>query len=716
MKELFSLNARQKEAVETLEGPVLVLAGAGSGKTRVVSYRIVNLIENGIPPSKILGLTFTNKAAGEMNERIEALCHHKVLISTFHSLGLKILKESIHHLDYLGRFNIYDEEDIDKLIKVCLEELGLKEKKLDIKWIKGALSKAKNNLKGPECFEDASFYESEMEEYFPRIYALYQKKLKEFQAVDFDDLLFLPIKLWQEHPEILQKYQERWPFILIDEYQDTNEAQYTLLKMLVEKSQNIFAVGDPDQSIYSWRGANIQNILHFDRDYPNAKIILLEQNYRSRTTILNAANALINHNDHRGSYRKSLWSELGEGEKIRLFAAEDDREEANFVASSASRHEKLGTRLSEMAVFYRTNAQSRIFEDYLLAHGIPYKIIGGLSFYQRREIKDILAFLKLIESENDYIAFARTIHLPKRGFGEATIEKIRQNASLEGKPIIEYCRLLLNGTEKEIRLNARQKEGLKDYLRIIDHLRELSKEGTIEKIVTAAIEETGYKEYLKEDKETYQDRRENIDQLVTKAIQWEMAASLPTLSHFLDELTLKSNIEEEDVKERLNLMTIHHGKGLEFTVAFLVGMEELLFPHVNAKDSEEAIQEERRLCYVGITRAKELLYITYSRYRLIWGSLRSQRASRFLREIPFEYMEKVGYAGALSSPSLYESQKPVEASFSSGDEIIHREFGRGEIQEVYEGALGLTYKIYFDADKKVKTIVAKYATLVPSPN
>ena len=723
MIDLKDLNEEQRQAVKAAEGPVLVLAGAGSGKTRVVTTRIVYLIENGIPSSQILGVTFTNKAAGEMRDRVHKLTKNQTLICTFHSLGARVLRESIVALGYQRDFTIYDEEDVDKLMKICLAELSLTDKKVDTKPFRRLISQAKNALIEPHQVSQSDLT-TDIEYNFPRVYALYQRKLQEYQAVDFDDLLFLTVKLWREHPGLLERYQQRWTFVLIDEYQDTNGAQYAMTRLLVEKRRNLFVVGDPDQSIYSWRGANIHNILNFERDYPGAQVIRLEQNYRSSMNILNLANSLISHNT--GRYEKELWSELGTGEKIKLFIGDDERAEADFAASQIEYHRSQNLSLNEMVVFYRTNAQSRVFEDSLIFRGIPYIIVGGISFYQRREIKDILAFLRISQSGADYVSFARTINLPKRGLGEATIEKMRHHANQEGLTILSYCEALIKGTPLNtiLRLTAKQRESLTEYIQIIYELRQLSKEGSIRNLVQAAIERTGYIEYLSEDKETYEDRRENVDELIAKAVEWELSAPNPSLEAFLEELSLKSSLDEtHQTHERLSLMTIHNGKGLEFTVTFLVGLEEDLFPHINSKDSPEAIEEERRLCYVGVTRAKQYLYLSYCRTRYLWGTLRSQKASRFLMEMPKEYMEKFTPSRPtlkLTSPDFSQrervtyKEKPLpqqSEAFNSGDRIFHKDFGLGQIKETYEGSMGLTYKVLFDKDHSLKTLVAKYAIL-----
>jgi DNA helicase II / ATP-dependent DNA helicase PcrA len=723
MAKDFSLNAQQRAAVDAFEGPVLVLAGAGSGKTRVVTSRIVQLIENGIPPSRILGVTFTNKAAGEMRERVQKQTQHQVLICTFHSLGARILRESIYALNYQRDFNIYDEDDVEKLLKICLVELNLKEKKLDYKPFRYLISQAKNALLSPEQVENREAT-TDIEQAFPSVYALYQRKLQQYQAVDFDDLLFLTVKLWREHPGILARYQERWAFVLIDEYQDTNAAQYAMAHLLVNLHRNLFVVGDPDQSIYSWRGANIQNILNFEKDYEGAQVIQLEQNYRSRTNILNVANSLISFNS--GRYEKKLWSDLGAGEKIKLFVGEDERQEADFVAGQIELHRSETIPLREMVVFYRTNAQSRAFEDSLLYRGIPYVIVGGISFYQRREIKDILAYLRIAKSPADYISFARTINLPKRGIGDATIDKMRQQANIEEKTILDYCDALVKETPQKtiLRLNAKQKEGLSHYVQIIQELQQLSQAGSIRDLVQGAIEKTGYLQVLAEDKETFEERRENLDELVAKAMEWELSAPDPSLEAFLEELSLKSSLDEADqAQDHLSLMTIHNGKGLEFNTAFLVGLEEDLFPHMNSKSSLEEIEEERRLCYVGVTRAKEKLYLSYCHTRYLWGTLRLQKPSRFLKEMPPEYIEHFkpyrNRARPFASPFpsretvSYVANPEVSSNeiFESGDQILHKDFGQGEVKEVYEGSMGLMYKVLFKKDSNLKTLVAKYAGL-----
>jgi DNA helicase-2/ATP-dependent DNA helicase PcrA len=678
------LNPAQCEAVDTLSGPLLVLAGAGSGKTRVVTCRIANLISKGVPPSAILGLTFTNKAAGEMKERVAKMCNHAVLVCTFHSLGARILRESIHAFGYRRDFTIYDEQDAEKLVKVCIEDLQPNQK-IDPKRMLQLISKAKNGMQGPADIQLSGL--DAADRLFPNVYECYQNKLKEFNAVDFDDLLYLPVRLFSDCPEILKIYQERWSHLLVDEFQDTNASQYAMVRFLSSHRNNICVVGDPDQSIYSWRGANVSNILGFKKDFPEAKVISLQQNYRSRTNILEASNELISNNS--GRFEKHLWSERGPGEKIKYYTADTEKSEAAFVAEKIRYYyDQKNIPLKEMAVFYRTNAQSRALEDRLLMHHIPYVIVGGISFYQRREIKDVLAFLRMIQSGADYISFSRTINLPKRGIGEATVEKLRQAATLEGQSILGYCAELVmeRPVKNSVRLSSKQKEALKSYVDILHNLKEISTSCSLKETVRAAIESTGYLKFLEEEKETFAERKENLNALISKAMEWESSTSEPSLAGFLEELSLKSSLDEaQGAHDRLHLMTMHNSKGLEFDVVFIVGMEEDLFPHANSRDSELAQEEERRLCYVGMTRAKEFLYLCDVRQRFLWGTTRTQRPSRFLNEVPQKFIERIRpsfYAKAETggARSSYKSRDdfPVTEPFS--DELDRSEASHQDLE------------------------------------
>ena len=684
------LNPQQLKAAEHVEGPMLVIAGAGSGKTRIITYRIAQLIHLGVPSSEILAVTFTNKAADEMRQRIQKLCQKAILATTFHSLGARILRESIAPLGYQNHFAIFDQDDSDKVLKECFQERNIKDEKGFLKSVRHAISEAKNTMALPE------------DDIMKNLYSLYQEKLKRYNALDFDDLLFLTVKLFEQESNVLKRYQRQWNFILVDEYQDTNQAQYTLLRLLSAQHQNVFAVGDPDQSIYSWRGANIENILHFEKDYVGAQVINLEQNYRSTENILSAANAIIQNNEMR--YEKKLWSDRGQGEKIGFYLCDTDREEVAFVLERLYHHHyRENIPLSDCVIFYRTHSQSRIFEDALLKENTPYLIIGGISFYMRREIKDILALLRVANEGADFLSFSRTLNIPKRGIGPATLSKIRAHIHTD---LIHGCKELLAG-KFPLKLSSRQAEGLRDYLNVIDALRRLiHNQAPIHELIKEAIDQTRYETILKEDPDTEQERRENLEELISKAVEWEEENEGANLSAFLEELFLKSNSDQTHEADPLRLMTLHNGKGLEFNVTFLVGMEEEIFPHVNTLGNLEALEEERRLCYVGMTRAKDFLYLTAARSRYLWGSLRMMRPSRFLSEIPEEYLNK--YHKETFSP--YEIDESPTAH-QLGDVVFHQDFGKGMVHKVYNTSLGLTYDVLFTENGEMRSLIAKYAKL-----
>lgn len=613
------LNPDQLEAANHAEGPLLVLAGAGSGKTRVVTCRIAKLIEKGLPPSQLLAVTFTNKAAQEMRHRIRAETQAQILASTFHSLGARILREAIAPLGYRNDFVIYDEEDSEKLLKNCLKDHN---EKGIVKQMRSQISAAKNKVASPEESEEA---------FFGEIYALYQAKLRECNALDFDDLLYLTVKLFQQDEATRTLFQNRWRFVLIDEYQDTNHAQYLIAKMLVEKHGNICAVGDPDQSIYSWRGACYHNILNFEKDFPGARIITLDQNYRSTNTILQASNQLISCNPTR--FEKRLWSNKGDGSKIQIVIEQNERKEAERVVQKLALTAQA-VPYNEIAIFYRTNAQSRPFEDELLRQRIPYRIIGGISFYQRREVKDILAYLRMVVSDDDLISFLRTINLPKRGIGAATLAKMAEYAAIRREPIFVVCR------SADLKLTPKQREGFSSYVAFVDRLRENSRHCKIYELISLIITESRYLDFLQEDPESEEDRKQNLEELIGKAAEWEEENAEPSLSKFLEELTLYTTAEEKVDVPSVNMMTVHNSKGLEFSSVFLVGMEEELFPHANSLGNPEALEEERRLCYVGMTRAKQQLTLSAALYRNTWTGPRYMRPSRFLHEIPKDFLSR----------------------------------------------------------------------------
>lgn len=688
-----NLNSKQLEAALHVEGPLLIIAGAGSGKTRVVTHRILNLLHIGVPASEILAVTFTNKAAEEMRNRIERQSSRNILAATFHSLCAQILREAIGVLGYTQNFTIFDEEDSEKVLKECFQEKGIKDEKGLFKTIRSGISSAKNQLQEPEDLlkEDPLLSE---------LYAQYQTKLKRYNAVDFDDLLFLTVKMFKTFPEVLEHYQKKWSFILIDEYQDTNHAQYILVKNLAGQHHNVFAVGDPDQSIYSWRGANIQNILNFEKDFPGAKVITLEENYRSKNTILKAANGLIQKNEAR--HEKQLWSQRGEGDKVGVYFSDNDHEEIAFVIDKLKKHHKLdGVPLSETVIFYRTHSQSRLVEDALIREKIPYMIIGGISFYARREIKDILSFLRMLLDTPDFLSFARTINIPRRGFGESTLAKLRMLSFEKNCDIFTLCQEIIEH-RIPFKLSEKQHAGLKNYVQILSALKE-KRESPISEIITLTIDQTNYLDYLKEDPESAQERRENIQELISKAFEWEDEMDDSNLVSFLQDLALKTNQDKKDPhQDCVKLMTLHHGKGLEFRQVFLIGMEEELFPHMNSLGSFEALEEERRLCYVGMTRAKDFLYLSSSAKRMLWGTLRMMRPSRFLSEIPKECVRILN-----RDPQVRETP----TSFATGDAVYHQDFGVGIVQKIYSTSFGTTYDVLFREGNLLRSLVAKFAKL-----
>ncbi len=627
------LNPQQKIAISHREGPLLVLAGAGSGKTRVVIERIIALLQSGVASSEILAVTFTNKAAEEMRQRILAISSRPPLITTFHSFGARFLRESIEHLGFPSSFSIYDEDDTNSLLKECFKELDMKPEKGHLKDMRQAISDAKNALLLP-----LDFQHQRGKDHFYQVYSQYQNRLKECSAVDFDDLLLLPVFLLRDKTSLKEEIQNRFKYILIDEYQDTNHAQYSLTKLLVDKHSNLFVVGDPDQSIYSWRGASIQNILGFEEDFPNAKVIKLEQNYRSTGHILKAANALIAHN--KGRYEKNLWSAVGDGEKIQVRSFFDEREEAQYIAREVDALIDQGQDPGSIALLYRTNAQSRSLEDALLRLRIPYTIVGGLSFYERKEIKDLLAYLRLTVSKNDFVAFQRVINVPKRGIGNAALEKIKE---MQQQTLTTLIDLLQNS--QNLPLSAKQKQELDKFYFLLQSVHTIP---SISQKITKILHDTGYLEFLKEDKETYQDRKENVEALIAKAIEWEKENSDLSLIDFLEELSLKQKFDEaHSMDPKIFLMTLHNSKGLEFHTCFIPGVEEDILPHINSKMELPDLEEERRLFYVGMTRAERRLTLTSTAFRFLWGTSRPMKKSRFLEELPLEHLQ------VLAKPRAY---------------------------------------------------------------
>lgn len=646
---LDTLNPAQREAVEKTEGPVLILAGAGSGKTRVLTIRIGHLIEDkGVQPANILAITFTNKAANEMRERVEETLESDasdMWISTFHSCCVRILRKDINRIGYNRSFVIYDSADQVTLVKDCLKELNLNDKVFEPKMIISTISGAKDKLYDPKQFKAMHMNDNRMSK-IADIYALYQDRLKRNSALDFDDLIFKTVELLKSDKEVLDYYRNRFKYIMVDEYQDTSKAQYELIKILAKEHQNICVVGDDDQSIYGWRGADIRNILEFEKDYDDVHVVKLEQNYRSTQIILDAANTVISNNIERK--RKRLWSEKKDGELIKIQVAQDEIEESDFVADMIAKISREQNRsYKDFAVLYRANAQSRSVEDALNRSQIPYNIYGGTKFYERKEIKDLIAYLRVIQNPQDDISIKRIINVPRRGIGLRTIEKIEDRASLKQESI--YSVLIDIETNSEISTKARN--SISEFVdNVIGTLRTMREVYPVSKLIEKVIESIDYYGYIDElykgDKEEAEERKDNVKEFISVAMEFEQNSEEKDLETFLTGVALTSESSEEEEIDKVSLMTIHTSKGLEFPVVFIVGMEDGLFPIARAvrSMSDSEIEEERRLCYVGITRAKEILYLTLTQKRTLYGKTNPSIASRFMEELPKECIERLNSA------------------------------------------------------------------------
>lgn len=646
---LDTLNPAQREAVEKTEGPVLILAGAGSGKTRVLTTRIGHLIEDkGVQPANILAITFTNKAANEMRERVEETLDSDasdMWISTFHSCCVRILRKDINRIGYNRSFVIYDSADQVTLVKDCLKELNLSDKVFEPKVIISTISGAKDKLYDPKQFKAMHMNDNRMSK-IADVYALYQDRLKRNSALDFDDLIFKTVELLKSDKEVLDYYRNRFKYIMVDEYQDTSKAQYELIKILAKEHQNICVVGDDDQSIYGWRGADIRNILEFEKDYDDVHVVKLEQNYRSTQIILDAANTVISNNIERK--RKRLWSEKKEGELIKIQVAQDEIEESDFVADMIAKISREQNRsYKDFAVLYRANAQSRSVEDALNRSQIPYNIYGGTKFYERKEIKDLIAYLRVIQNPQDDISIKRIINIPRRGIGLRTIEKIEDRASLKQESI--YSVLIDIETNSEISTKARN--SISEFVdNVIGTLRTMREVYPVSKLIEKVIESIDYYGYIDElykgNKEEAEERKDNVKEFISVAMEFEQTSEEKDLETFLTGVALTSESSEEEEIDKVSLMTIHTSKGLEFPVVFIVGMEDGLFPIARAVRSmnDSEIEEERRLCYVGITRAKEILYLTLTQKRTLYGKTNPSIASRFMEELPKECIERLNSA------------------------------------------------------------------------
>lgn len=672
------LNDKQKEAVLYNEGPLLILAGAGSGKTKVLTTKIAYLIDEvDVSPYSILAITFTNKAAKEMKERIFNLIGDTakyIQISTFHSFGLKLLRENYNYLGYDSNFTIIDSDDSLTVIKKILKSMGLDPKVYNPKAIRNKISGCKNEMMSPDDYK--KYAVSEYEEVVQKVFTRYEKTLKENNSVDFDDLLILPIKLFKEHEQILEMYQERYKYILIDEYQDTNEAQYTLTKMISSKYRNICCVGDNDQAIYGFRGANYKNILNFERDYPDSKTILLEENYRSTKTILDAANCVIKNNKNRKE--KNLWSKKGDGEKIEYHKANDEKEEARYVVNEVKKLVNKGISYEDIAILYRTNAQSRNLEEAFLQENMPYRVVGSFYFYSRKEIKDLIAYLRLIHNPKDNVSFLRVINTPKRGIGLKSIQNIIDKAEANGVSYYEAISL-----SKELEFKEK-----------VDKLREFAKDATLTELIDKTLDVTGLKKELEDEKSLEADiRLENLEEFKSITRAFEEREGLVSLEDFLLEISLISDVEEyKDDANRVSLMTVHSVKGLEFNYVFVVGMEEGIFPHINSMMDNSELEEERRLCYVAITRAKEKLYLVNARSRMLFGQVQVNLPSRFVSEIDKNLMNMPVEKGPSEKIIKEEKFYEEDVDYQVNDYVYHDVFGQGRVLEVTNTLITIAFK------------------------
>ena len=727
-----SMNSRQKEAVFHTEGPLLILAGAGSGKTRVLTHRVAYLIEEkGVNPWNILAITFTNKAAGEMRERVDNLVAfgaESVWVATFHSTCVRILRRYIDRLGFDNNFTIYDSDDQKTLMKDICKRLQIDTKTTKEKAILAAISAAKDELIGPEEYE-----RNNMADFGKRkiaaAYKEYQKQLRANNALDFDDLIVKTVELFKLNPDVLEAYQERFKYIMVDEYQDTNTAQFKLVSLLASKYQNLCVVGDDDQSIYKFRGANIGNILNFESVFPNARTIKLEQNYRSTQTILDAANNVIKNNE--GRKRKTLWTANGDGEPIVFQQFMTAYEEAEYIAGDIAKKVRDGQyAYHDSAILYRTNAQSRLFEEKFLMANIPYKLIGGVNFYARKEIKDLLAYLKTVDNAKDDLAVRRIINVPKRGIGLTTLTKVQDYASEHEISFYNALR-----AADEIPSLGRGAVKVKPFVTFIQTLRAQQEYYSVEELLQEIIDQTGYvKELEAEDTEEARGRIENIDELISKAASYEEEAEHPTLSGFLEEVALVADIDSmEEGSDRVLLMTLHSAKGLEFPNVYLAGMEDGIFPSYMTIISEDPsdLEEERRLCYVGITRAKQNLTITSARARMIRGETQYNKVSRFVQEIPRELVQvgsvikpkvqempkqtaylqaKQAFQAKPFEPKDYKVTKADKLDYGVGDRVKHIKFGPGTVENIVEGGKDFEVTVNFDR-AGVKKMFAAFAKL-----
>ncbi len=678
---LEELNERQREAVLYNDGPLLIIAGAGAGKTKTLTTKIAYLIEKkNVAPENILAITFTNKAAKEMKDRLFKTIGQTakyLQVSTFHSFGLKLLRENYDALGYDKNFVIMDSDDSLTVVKKIIKDIGYDPKIYNPRAIRNKISSCKNEMTSPEAYE--RYAASDFEKVVQEVYAKYEKKLQRNNSVDFDDLLLLPIELFKKNPDILNKYQDLYQYILIDEYQDTNEAQYILTKMLSAKNRKITCVGDDSQSIYSFRGANYKNILNFEKDYKDAKTILLEQNYRSTSNILDAANQVIKNNKMRKD--KNLWTSRGIGEKIKYYRAYNERDEAQYVIRKIKELTNRNVEYKDIAVLYRTNAQSRVLEEEMLKENLPYRVIGSFYFYSRKEIKDLIAYLRLIHNSKDNVSLLRVINTPKRGIGLKTIENLTIQADAMGVSIYEA---ISSGKELE-------------FKNLIEKLKEMSKDLTLTELIDKVLEASGMKKELEDEKTLEAEvRLENLEEFKSITKTFEEREGLISLEDFLLEISLISDVEEyKDDPNRISLMTVHSVKGLEFDHVFVVGMEEGIFPHINSLMDNSELEEERRLCYVAITRAKDDLHLVNARRRTLFGKEQINPVSRFLGEINKDLIEtnvKDELPQKEEKINTGEMFREEDVDYQVGDFVYHETFGTGKVVEVTNTLVSVAFK------------------------
>ena len=682
MNLIDSLNDRQKEAVVNTDGPMLILAGAGSGKTKVLTTKVAYLIEEkNIDPNNILAITFTNKAAKEMKERIfklEGNSAFYIQISTFHSFGLKILKENCELLGYEKNFTILDSDDSLSIIKKIMKELNIDANKYNPKAIKNVISNNKNEIIDPEKY--SLYVNTDFDEIALEVYRKYEKSLKINNAVDFDDLLILPLKLFNNNPGVLQKYQEKYKYVFIDEYQDTNEPQYILSKMISAKYKNITVVGDADQAIFTWRGANYKNILNFEKDYKDAKVVLLEENYRSTKTILNAANNVIKNNKVRKE--KNLWTQNEEGSKITYYKAFDEKDESNYVVNEIKKLIEKGVNPKDICVLYRANAQSRTVEEAFLTSNISYNIVGSYAFYNRKEIKDLIAYLKLIYNNKDDVSLLRVINYPKRGIGNKAIENLAIKSNVLDKSLYEVI-----DSGKEL-----------DFKNMIEEIKKEESHLTLTELIDMVLDKSGMKKSLEDEKSIEADiRLENLEEFKSIAKAMEINEGIVSLEELLDKLALVSDVSEQknDNEDKVTLRTMHAVKGLEYDYVFVIGVEEGLFPHSNSLESNDELEEERRLCYVAITRAKKKLYLINARSRILYGKVSSNVPSRFINEISDEYIETIGKKedSNVFKPKIDKNKMMNEDNdLHPGDMVNHDKYGFGVVVTIDGSIATISFK------------------------